>query len=260
MALFSRKKRNQFAAKSITPRREESKKGRTVLWIAIILVLLIGAASLAEYIHQQHFSVDHISIRRQVETEPHVVPEDQLARLTDPLKGSSMVLLDESRLEAEWLSRFPSIESIDIVRNFPNELEVRYIPKVAYTQLVASDSTYLVDRKGFVFAEASLSTVPTLTTDSVEIEIGKVTSAKGVKLGLLLVEGLRGIEPTLKEIILRQQELEVVLARQPKILVSVDRNAEVVIAELTSLLHKFAKDESYPKEVDLRYQRPVLRY
>lgn len=260
MRLFSSRAKNQFAPRSISAHKQPGRGKQVWVWLLGIIAVLILVGAGWQYAHDSYFAIDGVEIVKEVAVTPDVVPADQLNRLAATLQGTSLLSLDVARLEQEWSDRFPSIERIIIRKNYPDLVEVRYIPRLAYSQLVSPEKNYLVDRSGFIFAESAYDKVPMLLTDQLEIEVGEQTSSEGLRLGLKLVESLRNANPKLKDIVLKDDQLEVNLAKEPRILIASDRPAEPTIEEIEALLSTFAEEDSYPKEVDLRFARPVLRY
>jgi cell division septal protein FtsQ len=223
--------------------------------------LLVALAVGSWYGAQTYFfTIDDVSIVEQVGVQPKVVPVKELRQLADGLKGDSLWLLSEQSLRTVWLERFPTIERITVEKRYPGTLVISYVPRVAFCQLVAPNGTYLVDRDGFIFAKSSHPTLPKLATNEILAGVGKQTSARGVKLGLNLVDGLRNAEPRVVDVLLRGNQLDITLTGDPKIYISDTRSAGPSLLEIKALLFKFKQENRYPKELDLRFERPLIRY
>ena len=261
MKLRTRKTQNQFAPKNIT--LSEHRGGKWGKWVWIILgVVLIGVLVAGWQLAQTRlFKIESVQVIQLVGVKPAVVPNDQLQRLASGVQGESLLLLSEKELIDDWLTRMPTLESIYVEKEFPDKLIIQYVPRVAFSQLVSPSSAYLVDRDGYLFAKNEpVDYLPKVMTDQEDVAVGKKTSAKGVRLAQQLIEGLRNTSPRLVNVLLRNGVLEVAMTGDPRLLISESRSARPTLLELETLFAKFAQEEKFPKEVDMRYDRPVLRY
>src|SRR5690606_30747768 len=192
--------------------------------------------------------------------QPDVVPRDQMSKLAKLIEGTSLLTLDVERMDKEWREKLTSVTVFEIINKYPQTLEVRYTPRAAYSQLASPDGVFLADRNGYIFAEASSTALPKLTTDASVSEVGKTASAEGIMLGMYLIKGLRNTTPRLQSIVLEEGQLEVKLASSTLILINEERDAVPTTEQIQTLLAKFEQDKKYPKEIDMRFDRPVLRY
>ncbi len=207
------------------------------------------------------FQIEEIKVEQLVQVTPQVVPNDQLQRLASGLRGDSLLLLNQQQIVDSWLTRLPSLEELYLKKEFPNRLIIQYIPRVAFSQLVSPTNTFLVDREGFIFAKnETVDYLPKVIIDQGDVTVGKSTSAKGLRLAQHLIEGLRNTSPKLVSILFRHNWLELTMSSEPRILVGDDKLPMSTIQEISALFSKFAQDKNYPKEVDMRYDRPILRY
>ena len=261
MKLPARKTQNQFAPKNITLSERRGRRLGKWVWI-IVGLALIGALVLGwQLIQSRLFKVESVQVVQLVGVKPAVVPNDQLQRLANGMQGESLLLLNDKKLTDDWLTRMPTLESMYIQKEYPNKLIIQYVPRVAYSQLVSPSSAFLVDRKGYIFAKNDpVDYLPKVMIDQEDIAVGQNTSAKGVRLAQQLVEGLRNTNPRLVNVLLRNGVLEVSMTGDPRLLISESRSAKPTLLELETLFSKFAQEEKFPKEVDMRYDRPVLRY
>jgi hypothetical protein len=100
--------------------------------------------------------------------------------------------------------------------------------------------------------------LPTLQADT-KPQLGKRVSASGVELGLAIVSSLRSSTPALERVSLHDGQLDITLSGPPLIMIKDSKHPAEVIPQLQALLAKFAADHQYPAQVDMRFDRPVLR-
>lgn len=261
MKLFSRNKKNQFAPRNITLPEARRTGPRRWVWVLIGIVTIGILVAILQYTLTQVFKIEKVQVELLVESKPFVAPVEQMNKLAANLKGDSLILLNEQDIMHDWQTRMPSLEKVYVHKELPNTVIIEYVPRVAYSQLVSPQDTFLVDREGYIFAKTEqVDYLPKVLTDQEDIAIGTTTSAKGVRLSQHLIEGLRNTNPRLKSILLRDGVLEITMTGDPKLLISDDKAALPTLREINAIFSKFAADEKYAKEVDMRFDRPVLRY
>jgi hypothetical protein len=159
------------------------------------------------------------------------------------------------------LKRYPSLSTVSIQRHWPDGLELTFLPRVPLCQLVTPSGVYLVDRGGMVFARLPqpVNTLPSLRASS-QPAVGQPVSTMGVRLGLQLVTGLRSIQPMVTGVNLHDDQLDIQLSGPPLLLVDAHASSEEVLLQIQVMLAKFASENRYPVQVDMRYDRPVLKY
>lgn len=261
MKLFSRKTTNQFAPRTITLSDSRHHRSMKWVWIVVGILLIVLLVVGWQLLQTRMFRVEVVKVVQLVQSKPHVVPNDQLQKLASGIRGESLLLMNEQEIAEDWLHRMPALEKMFIKKIYPNQLVIEYVPRVAFSQLVAPSSGYLVDREGYIFAKHTpVDYLPKVFTDQNNVKVGESTSAKGLRLAQNLIVGLRNTNPRLVSILFHESWLELTMTGDPRIFISGDKAALPTLKEISVLFNKFATDEKYPKEIDMRYDRPVLRY
>jgi hypothetical protein len=169
--------------------------------------------------------------------------------------------LDRQGFDKSLLSKYPALRQADSAIQLPDKLSIAVLPRVPLCQLVTPSGIYVVDREGFVFARLQSidSKLPQIKANK-QPSIGSSISSQGLTLGLRLITGLRSNQPALQGIDLHDGQLDVRLAGPPLIMVSDDVQAEVVLAQIKALMDKFNNEHHFPQQLDMRFERPVIRY
>lgn len=234
------------------------RKVRRWVWTGFLLVAIIIFVWWA--MSTKFLTIKRVVIVDQVHVTPQVVPLEQLGQSADKWRGK-WLWADTKKLQSTMLKQFPALASASVSTRFPDTLELRFLPRVALCQLITPTGIYLVDRTGIIFARLDKPTgvLPTLQAATRPV-VGKQVSATGVTLGLAIVSAIRNTEPSLQQVSLHDGQLDIKLAGPPLIYIDDNRQPDDVIPELLALLRRFAADNRYPIEVDMRFDRPVLRY
>jgi hypothetical protein len=233
-------------------------KFRRWIWVSLaVLIVLVGSWWL---IHDRFLTIKHVDVIQQVEVQPKVVPMAAIQKSLESQQGK-WLWLNTTSLSQRMLQQFPSLASVQIISHFPDKLEVDLLPRVPLCQLITPSGVFLVDRQGFIFARLDTMADHLLQLKiSSQPEIGKRLSTNGLKLGLVLITTLRTTSPALQQINLHDGQLDVQFEGRLLVMVADTQKSEVVLPQLLALLHDFVTQNKLPVEVDMRYDRPVLRY
>jgi hypothetical protein len=241
------------------------RRWKLVLPLRVILgaMLLIGIGfGVRAFIQAHVFMVKHVTISDVVPIRPNVVPVVDLTRQADKMMHQSMLFLSEDYQSTALPKRYPMLHDVTIKRQFPDTVLVDYQQRLPTCRVVTSEGVFLVDHDGLLFAKIDPALVTPLPTVTVEVgkthAVGQIVSARGLLLALNLVENLRG--PAFQQLSLHDGQLDVHFAQPPLVMISDDKDPKMVVAQLRTLLATFVQDKKTPSEVDMRFDRPVLRY
>lgn len=228
------------------------------IWAAAGIFIIIFSLSWA--VKDRIFTVKRVEIVQQVAVSPDVMPMTDIQNYANRQAGT-WLWLKRQGFAAGLLKKYPSVRQAEVVVHFPDTLEIDLLPRVALCQLVTPSGTFLADRSGFVFARLSQAAqkLPQIKTNK-QPEIGSTVSSQGLTLSLSLITGLRANQPPLQGIDLHDGQLDVRLDGPPLIMVSEDAQADVVLAQIKALMDKFNNEHRFPQQLDMRFERPVIRY
>lgn len=229
-------------------------------WVLVSILIILSTLFAVWLIGGNFFTLKQIVVVQQVRSQPDVMPLGSIDQKVVAWRGR-WLWSDTHAMEEEIQTEFPAVSKAEVHIEFPDRLTVGVLPRVAVCQLVTPDGTFLVDRTGFVFGQIAKPAefLPTLQIDS-KPEVGKAISAAGLRLGLAFVTGLRSSSPSLTAVVIHDGRLDVSLSGPPRIIISEDRSPDLAVEQLQAMLLTFARQQKYPIEVDMRFERPVLRY
>lgn len=231
---------------------------RKWVWLTVAAVLVLSV--IMWLVSSKFMTVKKVTVVDQVRVLPDVVSVNAITNETKTWQGR-WLWTNTHKLEQTILTRYPTVASVEVSSHFPDQLMVTVLPRIPLCQLVTPDGSYLVDRHGFIFARLTqpVDYLPMLQA-SAKPKVGTTVSTVGLGLGLALISNLRSAQPSLQQVSLHDQQLDVVLDGPPLIMVADSRPSQQVISEINALLKTFAQEQKYPKTVDMRFDRPVLTY
>lgn len=237
------------------------------LWkIFSLLTLLLSLLCFYFILRSDIFLIRNIKFQNRVSPP---LKSNLRELLGKKIQGKSIFFLDLAQLEKELPKKFPQIKKISFQKKLPDQLLIRVEERkpvaVLRTGAPASPSGrhyFLVDKEGVVFAKsATFSGVPLLflpeeETPSLGKEIGKGRVNSACKIISLL--GEKGIEA--EKVFLKEGEIEIILQEKIKIIFPGQNDFSFKVASLQSILSSLKMEGKIPKEIDLRFERPVVRF
>lgn len=229
-------------------------------WVIIGFLACLTILFIVWLVGGKFLTIKEVVVVQQVRSQPDVMPMGSIDQKAVGWRGR-WLWTDTSAMQQEILQEFPAVSKAEVSVEFPDRLTVALLPRVAICQLVTPDGVFLVDKSGLVFGQVGepVSFLPTLQTDS-KPEVGKTISTSGLRLALALVTTIRGADRSISQVTMHDGQLDVLLNGPPRILLADQRSPEKSVEEIGALLASFAQQQRYPVEIDMRFDRPVLRY
>jgi len=206
--------------------------------------------------------------------------------IEDQVKGKSIFFLNQKALKEKILKEFLSISDISFEKDFPNKLYVETFPREPVAALkfvkeaslsgrVASDSAriatssafdqqfFLVDKEGLVFVKVStFSGLPLFYLfDEKFPGLGENIGQKRIQTALEVAQLLKEARIEIKEVFLTSfGTIEMSLKEGPRVLFSSQKSPVAQVTSLQLILSSSRMEGEIPKTIDLRFERPVVRY
>jgi hypothetical protein len=227
----------------------------------VLALLVVGSV----LFYQKFFAISAITIDQVVMVKPSIVPVANLKKAAQYPIGSSLVTFDVQKYKDKLLQQFPSLSAIRVQKVYPRTLTMTWEQRIPVCILITPSGSYLVDRQGLLFAQAPQDMqgirLPSLTAQETKAhKLGEKVSIQGVVLGVYLAKNLHTTTPQLEQMVLHDGQLDVHFSSPPLVYINDSKSPEVAVKTLQVLFETFGKDNRYPNIVDLRYDRPVLRY
>ena len=208
------------------------------------------------------------------------------------LRGENIFLISSAKIEKKLTDRFLCIKSIRLDKQFPDGLQltilarqpgiVLIIPETEATPSAqevestaaayASSSAYLdfakivgsksflVDGEGMIYSDKIENiSAPKLYIWRSDLELGKRLAEILLANILKIFEKLRGfgISATEAKLLL---ENTLIINSSPKIIIGLNRNVDNQVASLQLILEKAKIEETEMEFIDLRFEKPVVKY
>jgi len=217
-----------------------------------------------------------IFLLKKIHLEDEISPslKGKLQKLIqDKVEGESIFFLSLEELKKEVLTNFPEVKDIFIKKTLPNQLLIKIVERkpvaiLQTTKLATASGTFpknyfLVDNEGFVFAKtATFSGLPLLyLPDEEKLFVGKKINQKGVKTAGKIITLLEEKGISVEKVFLPSPgKIEVLLKEKIKTIFTSQKDPSLQVTSLQIILSSLRMEGKVPKEVDLRFERPVVKF
>lgn len=202
------------------------------------------------------------------------------------VKGRSIFFINQKALKEKILKEFLSISDISFEKDFPNKLYVETLPRepvavlkfvkeASFSGRIASSSArmatssafaqqfFLVDKEGLVFAKvSSFSSLPLFYLfDEKFPDLGENIGQKRIQTASEVAQLLKKAKIEVGEVFLTAfGTIEMNLKEGPMVFFSCQKSSVAQVTSLQLILSSTKMESKVPKVIDLRFERPVVRF
>ncbi|MGM0409943.1 MAG: cell division protein FtsQ/DivIB [Bacillota bacterium] len=109
----------------------------------LVIFLLIGA--IFSFINSPFFQVRTFSIQGN-----NVLKEEELDKYLNDYENNNILFLDKSSVEKRLKEQENYIKNINVVKKYPNKLEIRIEERKALAKIVNDGITFVIDKEGYI--------------------------------------------------------------------------------------------------------------
>lgn len=175
------------------------------------------------------------------------------------VRGKNVLFIDTRELQKNIEANYYTVADISIKKKIPSTLIFTYKPRRPVAQLVHNNQYFLIDAHGFIFAVVNNpASVPIIDSQTGIPAIGMIfeDTYKNVFIFLNALNGSGTVVSSVTiayptKIIFKSDELEIV---------SDNKGDEKRVASLQMLLNGLKIEGRRPTYVDVRFDKPVVRF
>lgn len=183
-------------------------------------------------------------------------------RIAEEVLGRSIFFLDDKDVEAKLKKVFLTVKTLEIAKKLPDKVFINVSVRVPLAQVkVREGKLLLVDAEGLLFREASGENLPVIDlSESFTGSLGEIIGGEevGAYLEALNVVKEKGLAAS--AITLKPGMVELKLKAGPAVFLSVKSPVADQVELLAQILKRYKLTGRTPKQVDLRFSRPVVRF
>mgnify|MGYP001578830843 CR=1 FL=1 len=225
------------------------------LLAAISLLLILGGLGV---LRGNFWTVEEIRCSLDGKTCPVELWED----LLNASLGKDFLFFPKSDVIRQINLNYPEVDNLEMIRVLPRQLFF----KLTASQTLAAikgEKYFLVNARGLVLKISDHSgDLPVILMDSVRnIGVGEKFEQKEMIPTVLILSdlGTRGLHPTMAKII-SPQRINIWLNNGTLIAISLQKEADSQLDSLQVILSRIKMEGKGLREVDLRFDKPVITY
>lgn len=223
---------------------------RIVKWLFIVVFFLTVFYFLNEF-----FLVKEIKIENKI----------SVVGLKE-IRGRSIIFLKENELEKFFIEKNPLIESIKIKKIFPSTLQIIIKPEEPLAQLTAEKGFFYLSSEGkILFKTKTIDQRLTVINYYQKLNYqsfkpGDFLTFNDLKKTLILIDEVKKIGFNIVNVDINGVNMILFNLGDKNIIFSEDKDIEEQIYQCQQIVKQFKlKGKSY-KEIDLRYDKPIVRF
>ena len=190
-----------------------------------------------------------------------VVGENIQVQVDESKLPRTLLLFPSGTIRAQLLADNPILTDIQFQKKYPHTLVIVPTLRSAVGRLVVLSREVLIDGSGIVLAEgdASSQNLPRLVIPVTGIRIGEKITDQRVAAALAFISGMRDIAPVTAVSVEDEASLR---AKSDKldILFPQAEETQALLATLQTLLSGFRIKGSLPTFIDLRFDKPIIKF
>lgn len=224
------------------------------LWFFLAGVFFISGCVIYLFFFSNFFSLKTV----EVEGSLTCVDKEGLLNAVS-ISGSNFFLIKSSEIETKLKAKFVCIKSVRILKKFPNtiSLEARNREPQARIFIVKNQEStpsaeiavdsFLIDDEGVRFSD----------NQEVDLRIYSESKDENFKKIISILNKIKSFGIEVNEVSIAGGNL---LVPFPKMIIALDKNIDIQIASLQLILSKAKIDEETVEFIDLRFDKPVVRF
>lgn len=222
------------------------KFGKIIVFIIIVIMLTAAMARLG----YQFFSIQTIQV---VGSNVRAVVDQQKI-------PKNLLFFPSDKFRSEILATNLLLSDVRFVKLYPHTLIIIPVPRVPFARVRSGDRLVFVDATGIVLGEADNgSTLPLLDVQNIAIHTGEELTDNRISFLLQFVkQGSSLIPMSLITSVTDRQFL--VKTDKTDIYITQDKSVSGTIATLQTLIEGFRIKGTLPSVVDLRFDKPVVKF
>lgn len=219
--------------------------GRFVLFITIAI---LAGSSIA-------YAVDRVFRVRKIE-----VVGVGIHLSLDPRRiEKNLLFLPTRHIELDLMEAYPELERIEVYKKFPQTLVIVASQRSPIARLKTNNHTFILDKEGVVLPDSLAGgMLPTVFVDLPAVQVGKTITDPRIVLALAFLDALD--ESIRIETVFENDASLQAKSGKTDIFIPQKGDAQTLAATLQTLFMGFRIKGSLPTVIDLRFDKPIVKF
>ncbi len=196
------------------------------------------------------------------------------------IKGKNLYLIDLPNLIKYIKEKFICVKSVSLFKSLPSKVKLEitgrqpsaklvvlkkeeastssFLENIATPSAIGSEGDFLIDSEGVIFSKGTAENVPIIFLYDQSLSLGKSLKSGNAPNALKIFDKVKTFGLNINSAIILNESL--IVFSSPKIIFRLDGNINTQIASLQLILEKAKIDEGSMEFIDLRFDKPIVRY
>ncbi|KKP86931.1 MAG: Cell division protein DivIB [Candidatus Roizmanbacteria bacterium GW2011_GWA2_35_8] len=184
----------------------------------------------------------------------------------EELKQKNILLINLKEVEKALVARNPQVKKIAIKKKYPSQIEIDILVYEAYAQIEVSNGFFILSEDGRILEKVK-QMVKRLPKINYYQKLNYFTFLPGdfikyedIKSGLFFLRFLNGSSFQVNDLDIADFDMLLFNVGDKKIIFTTSKNKEKQIIEAKSILHQFKIEGKYWQSIDLRFDKPIIKF
>jgi hypothetical protein len=174
--------------------------------------------------------------------------------------SQNLLFFPSEKMRAQILAENPTLKDVQFIKRFPSTLRIVPVLRIPFVMLKLTDRFILVDREGVAVAYGNKNLpLPIVELSISNIRIGETVHDKRLSASLEFLEGVASLFPINS---VTELDGRYLLARNEEIDIYIPQNRPMTetLTTLQTLITGFRIKGTLPTVVDLRFDKPIVKF
>ncbi|MBI5127713.1 FtsQ-type POTRA domain-containing protein [Candidatus Roizmanbacteria bacterium] len=184
----------------------------------------------------------------------------------EEMKKTSLIFLNEKETADFLTKKNPLISKVTIEKKYPSTLVLKLTYDKGTAVLTVSNGYFYLSEQGKILSKSRkmIDSVPKINfyqkLNFQSYNAGDIISFKDIQNGLYFIKSLSGLNLKVDNLDINGVDVLLFKLNDKKIIFSSAKDKELQIYQLEQIIRQFKIEGKSFKEIDLRYDKPVVRF
>ncbi len=189
-----------------------------------------------------------------------VVGNDIHVSIDNKKLPTNLIFFPGDKIREEVLAGNPWLSDVQFQKVYPHTLKIIPIVRTPYIRLQSNNRIVLVDASGVVLQDGDQGlSIPLFVVDAVPFHMGERIGDPRMKFLLTFMDAIYPVLP-IESITEYDDTYYQVKSGTTAIYITQDKSVDVTIATLQTLMTGFRIKGTLPTVVDLRFDKPIIKF
>ncbi|MFH0979859.1 MAG: hypothetical protein V1803_02855 [Candidatus Roizmanbacteria bacterium] len=182
------------------------------------------------------------------------------------LKKSNLIFVSEKEVKEIIIKKNPSVDKVEIEKKYPGTLVLKINIEKPIVNLITSQGYFHLSSQGEILSKSKTldNKIPIINyyqkLNFQSYQAGDFLSFKDIKSTLYLIKEVNNLNIDIDNVDINGVNMILFKIGDKKIIFSSEKDTELQLYQLQQIVRQFKVEGKQFKEIDLRFDKPVVRY